>query len=85
MKFILHTQLTKTGNPIVGTLSSDKTQCLFSEDETGINFLLEQPEIIFINPDGIMLRGFEPDGVDKTGRKKYKYQEWYCRWIVESA
>ncbi len=38
---------------------------------------LEKPEIIFISTTGLMFKGYEPDGVDKTGRKKFKYQEWF--------
>lgn len=30
---------------------------------------------------GIMVSGMENDGIDRTGRVKYKYQEWLLRHI----
>lgn len=31
--------------------------------------------------DGILVSGMEPDGCDRSGRPKYKYQEWLLRYI----
>jgi len=80
MNYNLFFQLPKQSKiPILGTLAIDKNIAYFFRG----NFLsasLSKPEIIFINPDGIMLKGYESDGFDKTGREKFKYQEWFCRY-----
>lgn len=84
MKFIVYKQYPKSKSKkgIQCALSLDKKQtCLFDENEHLID-LMEKPEIIFINPHGLMLRGFEENGCDKTGRIKYNYQEWYCAFLV---
>ena len=31
---------------------------------------------------GLYLSGMEPDGVDASGRPKFKYQEWLLRHLV---
>lgn len=30
---------------------------------------------------GILLSGMEPDGIDRTGRAKFKHQEWLLRYL----
>ena len=70
----------------VGMLTADNKEAVFfsGADENATVFgILKHPEIIFINPHGILLKGFEPCGADKTGREQYKYQEWYCSYIEE--
>jgi len=80
MNYNLFLQLPKSSKiPILGTLAIDKNIAYFFRG----NFLsasLSKPEVIFINPDGIMLKGYESDGFDKVGREKFKYQEWFCRY-----
>lgn len=43
---------------------------------------LHKPEIVFINQEGLMLRGFEKNGYTVSGQQKYLYQEWFCRYEV---
>lgn len=30
---------------------------------------------------GIMLSGMEPDGLDRAGQQKFKFQEWLLRYL----
>ena len=84
MKYNLYLQLPKTSKkPILGTLAIDKNAAYFFGDviyNVVCEARLSKPEIIFINPDGIMLKGYEHDGFDPSGREKFKYQEWFCRY-----
>ena len=67
----------KTG--VSGQLAvHDKQAWLFSNDIPVMQ--LDRPEIIFVNQDGMMLRGFEPAGYTKSGVQRWSYQEWYCRY-----
>lgn len=50
----------------------------FDDDERAVAELRE-PRIVHASSMGIKLVGFEPDGCDKKGRLKFKYQEW---WLV---
>lgn len=62
-----------------GTLCIQNHEALFLQNfGNTIYDKLLRPEIIHMNHLGIMFRGFEENGVDKTGRVKYLYQEWYC-------
>ena len=80
MKYNLYLQLPKTSKkPIFGTLAIDKNTAYFFGDVI-CEAKLSKPEIIFVNPDGIMLKGYEHDGFDTAGREKFKYQEWFCRY-----
>jgi len=83
MNYNLYLQLPKTSKlPTLGTLAIDNNTAYFFCG----NFLsasLSKPEIIFINPDGIMLKGYEPNGFDSGGREKFKYQEWFCRYATD--
>lgn len=82
MNYNLYLQLPRPAAPILGTLSVDKNMAyLFSGNH--VEAMLSRPEIIFINPDGIMLKGYESDGPDKMGREKFKYQEWFCRYATD--
>ena len=38
---------------------------------------LRNPEIVFASSRLVQWRGFEPAGVDKSGREILKYQEWF--------
>jgi hypothetical protein len=40
---------------------------------------LRHAEIVSASSHGIMLKGYEPAGVDRHGREVMKYQEW---WIT---
>ena len=85
MKAILRKQLPKKEkNGTTGILSIDtstlvnKRTAYFLDEQERCVATLNNPEVVWINPHGIYLKGYEPDGVDKTGRQKYKYQEWFC-------
>jgi len=83
MNYNLYLQLPKTSkSPILGTLSIDKNTAYFFSDGW-LKAQLSKSEIIFINPDGIMLKGYESDGFDSGGREKFKYQEWFCRYATD--
>ena len=80
------------GNPKVigqGILDVSNKDAIFSSGQRGskdsrVLGILKNPEIIFINSEGIMLKGYEPAGIDKAGRTKFNYQEWYCQFIEET-
>lgn len=85
MNFILHKQKPKPdkkgieGNLAVHDLPPEGLAAYFFQDEK-ILAQLNKPDIVFINPPGIMLRGYEPAGVDRQGRQKFTYQEWFLRF-----
>ena len=58
--------------------SDDKTAHFFAVDGLLVT-TLEKPEIKFISADGIMLRGFQPNGFTAQGVQKLVYQEWLLR------
>lgn len=80
MKVIVYKQKPRVMTQgVSGELSVDNKQAhLFGPDDLLIMEMLN-PELVFINPAGLLLRGFEPNGVDKAGRSKYLYQEWFCK------
>jgi len=83
MNYNLYLQLPKISKiPILGTLAIDKNMAFLFDNGGHIQAELSNPEIIFINPDGIMLKGYESDGFDSSGRAKFKYQEWVCRYAI---
>ena len=83
MNYNLYLQLPKISKiPILGTLAIDKNFAYFFVLNS-LSASLSKPEIIFINPDGIMLKGYEPAGIDFSGREKFKYQEWFCRYATD--
>lgn len=83
MNYNLYLQLPKPSKiPVLGTLAIDKNVAYFFVLNS-LSASLAKPEIIFINPDGIMLKGYESDGFDKSGREKFKYQEWFCRYASD--
>ena len=83
MNYNLYPQLPRPAKtPAHGTLSIDKNVAYFFNGNY-LHASLSKPEIIFINPDGIMIKGYESDGFDKSGREKFKYQEWFCRYATD--
>lgn len=34
---------------------------------------------------GILISGMEPDGLDRAGRPKFKYQEWLLRYLTPNG
>lgn len=69
------------GSLSVATDSRNSIAYFFDDNEKCVAEM-DRPELMWINPAGLMLRGFQPDGCDKIGTRKYKYQEWYCALIV---
>jgi len=70
--------------PIYGTVSCDQKRMFLWENleskNTHILAELRVPEIVHASTKGVLFRGFEPYGFDKTGREITKYQEW---WITK--
>jgi hypothetical protein len=82
LKYLLHKQKpTPRKVGISGTLSVTDGVARFWAGETLVTEL-HKPEIIFINPDGIRLRGFEPAGYTKSGVQRFEYQEWMVRYDI---
>ena len=70
----------------VGVLTIHDNAAYFFEGNAEANAKmlgrLRNPEVTFINSRGILLKGYEPDGVDKASRERFKYQEWYCTFVA---
>ena len=64
----------KTG--VIGYIASDAKTTHFYDLNDNLVTSLQVPEIKFIGPDGILLRGFEPVGFTVSGVQKLVYQEW---------
>ena len=87
MKCRVHKQLPKSDKKgMVGAITvmdvkQGRTAMLFN----GLSCLAQimNPEILFVNMNGMMLRGHEPTGFDKHGRATSKYQEWFCAFLKE--
>ena len=78
MKAMLYKQKPKPTKLVWhGYASGDNKAIHFFDMDDKLICTLEKPDIIFINTDGLMIKGYEPNGVDRAGRQKYLYQEWY--------
>ena len=79
----LQKQLPKPSKPINGTMTSDKKRMIWWDDPTTasgrILAEIRNPEIMSASTHGIQFSGFEPSGIDRSGREVLKYQEW---WIT---
>ena len=79
MEFIIHIQ--KPTPQKVGKIGfvngNDGELHFFINDE--LVYSLIKPDIIFISQDGMLIRGYEPAGFDKSGLQIFKYQEWLLR------
>jgi hypothetical protein len=79
----LQKQLPKPSKPILGAMTCHDKQLFWWDDPTApIGRILTQmrnPEIVSANSHGIHIKGYEPSGIDKSGREVLKYQEW---WIT---
>lgn len=70
---------TPSKKPIAGTLDCDRQGTMRLWDSDGrIAMELREASIKFIGKHGFAFKGYEPDGVDKRGVEKFKYQEWWC-------
>jgi hypothetical protein len=84
--FSLVTQHPKPKLLGVGSLSIGKNgDAQFFEGNADVNSevlaTLERTKIEWAAASGIMVSGVEPDGYDRSGRKKFKYQEWLLRHL----
>jgi hypothetical protein len=89
MKFECNKIIGKKTEPMgAGVLSSDSREAVFftGNDESTSDILgrLERPEMTSITSDGFRLRGFEETGFEKDGTKKFRYMEWWCRYLPET-
>jgi hypothetical protein len=79
----LQKTLPKQSKPIDGAMTSNEKRMLWWDDPSKVDgrILAEirNPEIMSASKYGIQFRGFEPSGIDKSGREILKYQEW---WIT---
>jgi len=82
----LQKQLPKPSKPIGGTMTYHEKRLLWWDDPTTtmgrILAEIRNPEIMSASTHGIQFRGFEPSGIDKSGREVLKYQEW---WITPNS
>jgi hypothetical protein len=82
----LRKQLPKPSKPIDGTMTCHDKRLLWWDDPTTtmgrILAEIRNPEIMSASTHGIQFRGFEPSGIDKSGREVLKYQEW---WITPNS
>lgn len=67
----------KTG--LVGYTVGDDKHLVFCTPDHTIITELDKADIVFINSEGMMLKGYEPNGHESTGRQKFLYQEWYLQ------
>lgn len=84
--FILVTQHPKAKDLGIGSLSIAKNgDADFFEGnaETNSQVLasMVRVKIEWAGAVGIMISGMEPDGADRAGRPKFKYQEWLLRHL----
>lgn len=87
-RFKLFIQFPKPSKkPVEGTfcaagLSGKPVEALFCTGDAGkddvIVAKLERPEVVYANTHGIMFRGYEPTGADRSGVPTFRYQEWWC-------
>lgn len=88
--FILVTQLPKPKNLGEGSLSIGKDgEAQFFEGNCEANARI-LASMVRVKLDaaaaaGLFLSGMEPDGVDKSGRPKFKYQEWLLRHLQPNS
>ena len=84
--FLLVTQFPKPKTLGEGRLSigKDGDADFFEGDASAESRLLAsivRVQIRWAAAGGILLSGMEPDGVDKSGRQKYKSQEWWLCYL----
>lgn len=81
--FYLTKQLPKLSKKTMGYLDVDsktKRAMFWTENDKCIADM-ESVQIKCANTEVIILSGFEPAGLDRTGRGKFKYQEWVLRFV----
>ena len=84
-QFVLIIQQPKPREVGPGVLSVDKAgEAMFfsGHGESGAAVLasLRRARLDTASANGIMLSGFESTGIDRSGREKLAYQEWWLRY-----
>lgn len=69
--------LSVEGNGVARFTSSHRENSLF---DSHILAVLHGVRLELAAKDGIRLSGFQPNGVDKQGREKFRYQEWWLAY-----
>ena len=65
------------------TISLDDGTLAMAMDATGEKVfapILHRARVQWMQARGFMVTGYEETGVDRTGRPKYRFQEWYCAY-----
>lgn len=85
--FTLYTQVPISKNLGEGTLDVGDGVARFhsswlknSLNEVHILAILHGVALKSTGADGIRLSGFQPNGIDKQGREKFVYQEWWLAY-----
>lgn len=84
-QYALYTQNPKPEKKGVGFLSIDRNGDANFFSGTGAQGCymiarMVRSRIDFAAADGIMVSGFEPCGVERNGKNKFRYQEWWLAY-----
>jgi hypothetical protein len=66
------------------SMSSDGLAHALDERGQTVVAELSRARLEFAGADGLMVSGFEEAGRDKTGKPKFRYQEWWLRYAIDS-
>ena len=80
MTYNVFIQYPKPHSPGRCCVSLDTAGDALLMDATGEKVLadMNRARVEWMQAAGVMISGFEQTGVDRTGRAKYRLQEWYC-------
>jgi hypothetical protein len=82
MIYEIYAQEPKPKKICIGRFSLSRDGLALAMDKEGKVAVakIERARVDFIGADGIMVSGFEEVGQDKTGKPKFRYQEWWLRY-----
>lgn len=60
---------------------TDDILMLFEEGNSRKVFEMQKPEIMHVNAHGMMLKGYQPNGVARGGILRFLYKEVFLSWI----
>jgi hypothetical protein len=82
MNYEIYAQEPEPKKICLGRFSLSMDGLAHALDEQGKLVLAElsRARVEFAGADGIMVSGFEEVGQDKTGKPKFRYQEWWLRY-----
>jgi hypothetical protein len=63
------------------SLSRDGLALAMDKDGKMAVATIERARVDFIGADGILISGFEEIDRDETGKPKFRYQEWWLRYV----